>query len=297
MRSNDTTPSVPVGTLRRAGGTSRSSSATNRKAGSYVAVARPANRSLSSSRRGESGWWRNRSSRCCCQRRWAAGTSCDARTSAYRALTRRRQSRRGVERHASYLGCSPVPLTELMRVGSVSWVARPILGVYTPTIGRASAGAIMLGHEYGRGPVLGPAGRRPPRGSGDGPPPGGAWDAVPTSCSPSSPGSSGPTSPCPSTPWKPKRSSYLQRVANIGADARCVPLPGRPLRRRRWSSLWWVRVHGLASRRSPPVTDVVARSPGGSLSAVPDAPGTVVEVILLASRPRSRIGARRRRSR
>ena len=43
---------------------------------------------------------------------------------------------------------------------------------------------------------------------------------------------------------KPKRTTLLQRVANIEADPRCVLLVDCS---ENWDELWWVRVHGRAS--------------------------------------------------
>jgi PPOX class probable F420-dependent enzyme len=44
---------------------------------------------------------------------------------------------------------------------------------------------------------------------------------------------------------KPKRSTLLQRIANIEADPRCVLLVEHYSEN--WDELWWVRVHGSAS--------------------------------------------------
>lgn len=44
---------------------------------------------------------------------------------------------------------------------------------------------------------------------------------------------------------KPKRSTRLQRVANIKADPRCVFLVDHY--DDDWSQLWWVRVHAVAT--------------------------------------------------
>ncbi|MDQ1356408.1 MAG: hypothetical protein QOG44_781, partial [Acidimicrobiaceae bacterium] len=51
---------------------------------------------------------------------------------------------------------------------------------------------------------------------------------------------------------KPKRSTRLQRLANIEGDARCVLLVDHY--EEDWSQLWWVRLHAMATAwaGSPP---------------------------------------------
>lgn len=47
---------------------------------------------------------------------------------------------------------------------------------------------------------------------------------------------------------KPKRTTRLQRLANLEADDRCVLLVDHY--NDDWAQLWWVRVHGRARVRS-----------------------------------------------
>jgi len=89
-------------------------------------------------------------------------------------------------------------------------------------------------------------------------------------------GAAGPTLVLPIDTVKPKRSTRLQRVANIEADARCVLLVEHY--EDDWTQLWWVRVHGRAA--VSPLSDAVAGQLAGRFGQY-QAPGSVTDVIIV----------------
>ena len=72
---------------------------------------------------------------------------------------------------------------------------------------------------------------------------------------------------------KAKRTTDLQRARNVASDPRCVLLVDHYAAD--WSTLWWVRVHGLAAR-STDIPDTLQRFPAYRT------PGAVDSVLVLS---------------
>jgi len=77
---------------------------------------------------------------------------------------------------------------------------------------------------------------------------------------------------------KPKRSTRLQRIANIEADPRCVLLVDHYSEN--WDELWWVRVHGSASVCTPDDLEI-ARSVLAARHPRYEEPGSIAAAIVL----------------
>ena len=91
---------------------------------------------------------------------------------------------------------------------------------------------------------------------------------------------------------KPKRSTLLQRVANIEADPRCVLLVEHYSDN--WDELWWVRVHGRASVCTSDDLET-ARSVLAARHPRYEQPGSVVSALVLVPETTSGWQARERK--